>query len=112
MSGYGFRKKPPVQQAVTGDDVLLDFSGIERGPLAINPVREEARMRRGDALGFIDRTASGRTGAEIRVAENGSARRRCTCEPQINVYVKEPKDTLEWFEYTNRRGQPLRLAST
>lgn len=100
MSGYGFGKKPGVEepdsQTSTPNEQSLDFSGIRRTPVTVDPAREKAAIQRGDALGFVDRD----TGGE----QNGRRRRRST-QPQINVFIKGPQDTLEWFiDYTNQRG--------
>lgn len=109
MSGYGFGRKPSgkgaPQGAGEGADTpdRLDLSGIVRAPVPLDPVREEAAIRRGDALGFVDRGASTATpdGAE----ETGPRRRRRSAQPQVSVFIKGPKDTLDWFvEYTNQRG--------
>ncbi|AXB80636.1 hypothetical protein [Novosphingobium sp. P6W] len=97
MTGYGFGKKPtasllPDPGAEIED--RLDFTGIERRPMAVDPALEEAAIRRGDALGFVDRGAG----------ETNRRRRRST-QPQTSVFVKGPQDTLDWFvEYTNQRG--------
>jgi hypothetical protein len=101
MSGYGFGKKPAGEtgmdpQTPEPDEQRLDFSGIRRAPVAVDIAREEAAIQRGDALGFVDRGAA---------SEEGARRRRRSTQPQINVFIKGPKDTLEWFiEYTNQRG--------
>ncbi len=100
MSGYGFGKKSVGSVGSNSetpeiDKKSLDFSGIRRASVAVDPEREEAAIQRGDALGFVDRGAS--TG-------EGRRRRRST-QPQISVFIKGPKDTLEWFiGYTNERG--------
>lgn len=90
MSGYGFGKagKPGPKPA----DDTIDLSGISREPVAADPRREEAAVQRGAALGFIDRG-------------EGPVRRRRQTVPQGSVYIKGPKDTLDWFvEFTNERG--------
>jgi len=105
MSGYGFGKKsgsrkPDEAGSEEGD--RLDFSGIARTPVSLDPVREEAAIRRGDALGFVDRGTSLEAPQD---AVSGARRRRRSVQPQISVFIKGPKDTLEWFiEYTNQRG--------
>lgn len=99
MTSYGFGKKPVdgvTAEAASPDDQRLDFSGIRRAPVLVDPAREKAAIQRGDALGFVDRG--------VASEENGRRRRR-SAEPQVNVFIKGPKDTLEWFiEYTNQRG--------
>lgn len=101
MSGYGFGKKESGEseadrQADEPNEQRLDFSGIRRAPVTVDPAREEAAIQRGDALGFVDRGAGN---------EEGARRRRRSTQPQINVFIKGPKDTLEWFiDYTNQRG--------
>ena len=101
MSGYGFGKKPAGDadtgpQTSAAHEERLDFSGIRRAPVTVDPDREEAAIQRGDALGFVDRGAA---------SEDGGRRRRRSTQPQINVFIKGPKDTLEWFiDYTNQRG--------
>ena len=93
MSGYGFGKKPGAARPDT-----LDLTGITRTPLPIDPVREEAAVARGTALGFVDR-------AEKEGAGEGTIRRRRQATPQASLYIKGPKDTLDWFiEFTNQRG--------
>lgn len=118
MSGYGFGKKPLGDKDAGSDggkgagkpaEERLDFSGIRRAPVTIDPAREQAAIQRGDALGFVDRgVASGGAGAESgneAGSEEGPRRRRRSTQPQINVFIKGPKDTLEWFiDYTNERG--------
>lgn len=90
MSSYGFGKaKKP---GPTAADDTLDLSGISRTPVAIDPRREEAAVQRGAALGFVDRG-------------EGPVRRRRQAAPQGSVYIKGPKDTLDWFvQFTNERG--------
>lgn len=104
MSGYGFGKKParPGADAGAGEgDARLDFTGIARTPVTLDPAREEAAIRRGDALGFVDR---GNTGESVTEASGPKRRRRAT-QPQGSVFIKGPQDTLDWFiEYTNQRG--------
>lgn len=91
MSGYGFGKKP-----VKPD--MLDLSGITRAPLPLDPVREEAAVARGTALGFVDR-------GEKDGAGDTPVRRRRQAAPQSSLYIKGPKETLDWFvEFTNQRG--------
>lgn len=90
MSGYGFdkAKKPGAKAA----DETLDLSGISRTPIATDPRREEVAMQRGAALGFVDRG-------------EGAVRRRRQAAPQGSVFIKGPKDTLDWFvQFTNERG--------
>lgn len=104
MSGYGFGKKSAggdKDAAIdTQDEQRLDFSGIRRAPVTLDPAREEAAIQRGDALGFVNRDAMPEP-----TAEEGARRRRRSTQPQINVFIKGPKDTLEWFiDYTNQRG--------
>lgn len=108
MSSYGFGKKPgggKTDETGEGEGDRLDFSGIARMPVTLDPAREEAAIRRGDALGFVDRGAA--SGAPIEDAGDmgGPRRRRRSAQPQVSVFIKGPKDTLEWFiEYTNQRG--------
>ena len=94
MSSYGFSKKAEDKPS---DDTILDLSGITRTPLAVDPVREAAAMERGTALGFVDRSQ--------RTAEPDTPiRRRRQTTPQSSVYIKGPRETLDWFiEYTNER---------
>jgi hypothetical protein len=97
MSGYGFGKKPttPTKPA----DETLDLTGITRAPLPLDPAREEAAMARGAALGFVER------GETESVTGEGGVRRRRQTTPQASLYIKGPKETLDWFiEFTNERG--------
>jgi hypothetical protein len=97
MTGYGFGKKPTTP-AKSADDTL-DLTGITRVPLPLDPAREEVAMARGAALGFVDR---GETGP---VTGEGAVRRRRQATPQASLYIKGPKETLDWFiEFTNERG--------
>ncbi|WP_242097965.1 hypothetical protein [Sphingomonas sp. CROZ-RG-20F-R02-07] len=97
MSGYGFGKKPARTPDPATDGGRLDLSGITRTPLPVDPAREAAALERGAALGFVDRGAG--EGPEP------SVRRRRQAVPQSSVYIKGPKDTLDWFiEYTNARA--------
>jgi len=90
MSSYGFGKT--AKPGPTPSDDTLDLSGISREPIVADPRREEAAVERGTALGFIDR------------GERPARRRRQTA-PQGSIYIKGPKDTLDWFvEFTNERG--------
>ena len=90
MSGYGFGKKPAKPDT-------LDLSGITRTPLPLDPVREEAAVARGTALGFVDRAVADGAGDTVR--------RRRQATPQASLYIKGPKETLDWFiDFTNQRG--------
>lgn len=113
MSGYGFGKKPAggdkTDDAKADEGDRLDFSGLARKPVTLDPEREEAAIRRGDALGFVDRSAAIQDAAvsstESASDTVGARRRRRSAQPQISVFIKGPKDTLEWFiDYTNQRG--------
>ena len=101
MSGYGFGKKPTDKSTGgAGEADRLDFSGIERAPVTVDPAREEAAIRRGAALGFVDRSV-----VIEPIGQNPVGRRRRATQPQISVFIKGPQDTLDWFiEYTNQRG--------
>jgi len=105
MTSYGFGKKAVGHKsgdATTGEGDRLDLSRIERTPVPLDPAREEAAIRRGDALGFVDR---GAPGGGVEETSGAPRRRRRSAQPQISVFIKGPKDTLEWFiEYTNQRG--------
>lgn len=95
MSGYGFGKKP--HGAPPAAD-RIDLSGITRAPVQVDPAREAAAIERGAALGFVDREDRG-------AGEEAGVRRRRQSAPQGSVYIKGPRETLDWFvEYTNRRG--------
>jgi len=111
MSGYGFGKKPTVgkaEEAEAGEGDRLDFSGLVRTPVTLDPAREEAAIRRGDALGFVDRGASAQDRPEAATdgpSATSTRRRRRSTQPQVSVFIKGPKDTLDWFiDYTNQRG--------
>ena len=94
MSSYGFSKKGDDKRS---DDTILDLSGITRAPLAVDPIREAAAMERGTALGFVDRS-------QRTVEPDTPIRRRRQTTPQSSVYIKGPRETLDWFiEYTNQR---------
>ena len=99
MSGYGFKKSTP---ASTADELgdKLDFSGIGRTPVVLDPKREQEAVARGAVMGFVDR--------DERPAEAGGGRltrRRREAVPQGNLFIKGPQDTLDWFvEFTNARG--------
>lgn len=101
MSGYGFGKKPAASDTI-------DLSGITRAPLPLDPVREEAAVARGTALGFVDRGEQhgDRSGAGDRDgAGDTPVRRRRQAAPQSSLYIKGPKETLDWFvDHTNQRG--------
>ena len=107
MSSYGFGKKPA---RPAGD--TLDLSGITRTPMPLDPAREEAAIARGAALGFTDRGGADTTvqGQEARAPQQAGAggepvRRRRRATPQASLYIKGPKDILDWFvDHTNRRG--------
>lgn len=101
-SGYGFGKKPAskADDASFVEEERLDLSGIARTPVTVDPAREKAAIDRGAKLGFVDRGA----GEAPDPVETGVRRRRQPA-PQSTVYIKGPKDTLDWFiEYTNERG--------
>lgn len=103
MSGYGFGRKPARTEAEQGageEAGRLNFTGIARTPVTLDPLREEAAIRRGDALGFVDRGSTGEP-----VAQSTPKRRRRATQPQGSVFIKGPQDTLDWFiDYTNQRG--------
>lgn len=102
MSGYGFGKKAPAP-AGAGDPTKLDLSGIVRAPLSVDPAREAAAIARGNALGFVDRGDSAEGPAEGQGAT--PVRRRRQPAPQSSLYIKGPKETLDWFiDFTNQRG--------
>lgn len=101
MSGYGFGRKPARPQQKPEDD-RLDLSGIVRTPLPLDPAREAAAIARGDALGFVDR---GEQAAGDGQGSEPGIRRRRQSAPQASLYIKGPKDTLDWFvDFTNQRG--------
>lgn len=109
MSSYGFGKKAAADSNAdeneAGEGARLDFSGISRTPVALDPEREEAAIRRGDALGYVDRGTPTDGSSEGLNEPGAPRRRRRSAQPQISVFIKGPKDTLEWFiEYTNQRG--------
>ncbi|RZL83507.1 MAG: hypothetical protein EOP66_03785 [Sphingomonas sp.] len=96
MSGYGFGKRvgrgKPNER--TAADDRIDLSGISRRSISVDPEREEEAIRRGDAIGFVDR-------GNAPVA----TRRRQPSVPQKSIFIKGPADTLDWFiEYANERG--------
>jgi len=79
-------------------------SEIERAPIKLDPAQEEAPIRRGDVLGFVDRDAASSVTSETS-GEAAPRRRRRSAQPQVSVFIKGPKDALDWFvEYTNQRG--------
>lgn len=95
MTDYGFGKRLPKGEKATADE-RIDLSGISRTPVTVDPALEEQALRRGAQLGFVDR---GDTAPERVV------RRRRETVPQTSIYVKGPKDVLDWFiEYTNEQG--------
>ncbi len=110
MSSYGFGKKAGTTSSTDdagagGQGDRLDFSGIARIPVTLDPEREEAAIRRGDALGYVDRGTTINASTPSSSDAGSPRRRRRTAQPQISVFIKGPKDTLEWFiEYTNQRG--------
>lgn len=110
MSSYGFGKKAGTTSSTDdagagGQGDRLDFSGIARTPVTLDPEREEAAIRRGDALGYVDRGTTINASTPSSSDAGSPRRRRRTAQPQISVFIKGPKDTLEWFiEYTNQRG--------
>lgn len=100
MSGYGFGKRAGANTPASTDEPL-DLSGIRREPLPADPKREAAAIERGAALGFVDRAEREPT-API---EGSPRRRRQAAPPQGSVYVKGPKETIDWFvNFTNERG--------
>ena len=99
MSSYGFKKPSPASAKAEEGSDKLDFSGIERVPVALDPRREEEAVARGAAMGFVDR--------DERVEEEAPrpSRRRRETVPQGNLFIKGPQATLDWFvEYSNSRG--------
>ena len=90
MSAYNFDKtKKPRSQPDAG---VVDLTGISREPMTADPRREEEAIQRGTELGFVDRG-------------EGPVRRRRKAAPQTSVYIKGPRDTLDWFvRFTNERG--------
>lgn len=101
MTGYGFGKQRGGRTAPDPQGDAIDLSGIKRTPLPNDPEREAAAIERGAAMGFVDR---GEREPQPQ-ADAGPRRRRQSAPPQSSVYVKGPKDTIDWFvEYTNQRG--------
>jgi len=91
MTSYGFGKKPTSTEGNAGK---LDLTGIDRQKLEVDPAREEDAIRRGAAMGFVERSST-----------SGSTRRRPVTAVQKNIFIKGPAETLDWFiEYTNERG--------
>ncbi len=91
MSSYGFSRK-----GTSSDEAAdkLDLTGIGRRRLEVDPVREEDAIKRGAAMGFVERESAPVSG-----------RRRPPAVPQKNIFIKGPADTLDWFiDYTNERG--------
>ena len=99
MSGYGFGRRAGTPNPAEADEPL-DLSGIKREPMPTDPTREAAALERGAALGFVERAEP-----ETAVTDTTPRRRRKAAPPQGSVYVKGPKETIDWFvEFTNQRG--------
>ena len=97
MSGYGFGKKPTGSAGANtgagegaGEPERLDLSGIVRAPVQLDPEREEAAIRRGDALGFVDRDAASSATGEMS-GDTAPRRRRRSAQPQVSVFIKGPR---------------------
>ena len=93
---FGRRKAAESEEGREG----LNLKGLARGPVVVDPAREERAIQRGAALGFVDR--------EERIPEKVSApagRRARPKVPQSNLFIKGPKEVLDWFaELSVERG--------
>lgn len=88
-NSFGFRNRPKTSEPEGKGAV--DFNGLPKGPIGVDPVREQAAVRSGEALGFTDR-GQGRAGG----------RRRPDPVPTKSIYIKGPEEIILWFEqYTN-----------
>ncbi|MEG3093399.1 hypothetical protein [Sphingomonas sp. PB1R3] len=103
MTSYGFGKKPT---AATGNDKSadrIDLAGINRQPVAVDPRREEDAIKRGAAMGFVDRAE--RSEADPITETRTVIRRQRRMSAKRDLYIKGPAETLDWFiQYTNDRG--------
>jgi hypothetical protein len=93
---YGFGRKPPLATQTA------NFDHVPRGPVMLDPTAEEAALQRGEALGFVNREA-----VELQTDQTRPVRRRRVAAPISTVFIKGPKEVIDWFiEYTNRGGYP------
>jgi chromosome partitioning protein len=77
-------------------------SEIERARIKLDAAQEEAIHRSG-AVGFVDRDAASSVTSET--SGKAAPRRRRSAQPQVSVFIKGPKDALDWFvEYSNQCG--------
>lgn len=103
MTSYGFGKKPtPTSENGKSID-RIDLAGINRQPVTVDPKREEDAIKRGAAMGFVDRAE--RSEADPIIEARGVIRRRRKMSAKRDLYIKGPAETLDWFiQYTNERG--------
>lgn len=96
MSGYGFGKKAEPNEP---PETVVDFSGLPRRAVQVDPEREALALQRGAALGYVDR-------GDERAGEGaGPVRRARPKVEQSNLFIKGPKTTLDWFvNLSNERG--------
>jgi hypothetical protein len=75
----------------------------------LGPAWEEATTRRATDAGVIDQRESTQNQHENVTGNmnniSGTRRRRRSTQPQVSVFIKGPKNILDWFiNYTNERG--------
>ena len=93
---YGFGKnKPSVENLARGPEKeMLDISGFDRKPLSIDREREKDAVERGEKIGFVDR---GEGRAQPNPELQPVSRRRKAPAPTGTVFIKGPKDVVDWF---------------
>lgn len=103
MTSYGFGKKPTGATENDKSRDQIDLAGINRQPVTVDPKREEDAIKRGAAMGFVDRAE--RAEADPVIESRGTVRRQRRSGVKRDLYIKGPAETLDWFiQYTNERG--------
>ena len=103
MTSYGFgKKRTPATENGKGTD-QIDLAGIKRQPVTVDPKLEEDAIKRGAAMGFVDRAE--RSDEDPIVGTRVAIRRQRKTSAKRDLYIKGPAETLDWFiQYTNDRG--------
>ena len=92
MSNYGFGKRDKPENSSSTKP--FDLSGLPRGPVTIDPVREDAAIRKGEEIGFTDR-------GQLELPKRRRRKKMVTA----NVFIKGPADLIAWLdEYTEQQG--------
>lgn len=87
----------------------LDFSGIPDSPPPLSPEREEAAVRAGEAMGFVEREPAfqNRNGETLEPIRQGRVRRMRPKRRKdtAQIFIKGPADVVDDFiAFVNESG--------